>query len=132
MLPTKDDSVQPAHPLSERISIEIEILRRELEVERRRNMDLDHQYQTDLERSCYFLKIEDKVKDERKERELLLEDFKSLDLKNKRLEDELKGRKGNPDKKIKLTQNIQRDFEEARKQAEEQPKLTKYWKEQTK
>ena len=45
----------------------------------------------------YFLKIEDdKVKDERKERELLLEDFKSLGLKNKRLEDELKGKKGNP------------------------------------
>ena len=39
----------------------------------------------------YFLKIqEDKVKDERKERELLLEDFKELGLKNKRLEDDLK------------------------------------------
>ena len=45
----------------------------------------------------YFLKIqEDKVKDQRKERESLLEDFKKLGLKNKRLEDELKGRKGNP------------------------------------
>ena len=55
---------------------------------------------------------EDKVKDERKKRELL-EDFKSLGLKNKRLEDELKGRKGNPGKKIKLTKNIQRDLEEA-------------------
>ena len=59
-------------------------------------------------------------------------DFKSLGLKNKRLEDELKGRKGNPDKRIKLTENIQRDLEEARKQAEEQRKLIKYWKEQTK
>ena len=79
------------------------------------------------------LKIEeDKVKDERKERELLFEDFKSLGLKNKRLEDELKGRKGNPDKRIKLTENIQKDLEKARKQAEEQRKLTKYWKEQTK
>ena len=57
-------------------------------------MDLDHQYQGDLGQSRYFLKIEeDKVKDEKKERELLLEDFKSLGLKNKRLEDELKGRK---------------------------------------
>ena len=79
------------------------------------------------------MKIEaDKVKDERKERELLLEDFKSLGLKNKRLEDEMKGRKGNPGKRIKLTENIQRDLEESRKQAEEQRKLTKYWKEQTK
>ena len=62
----------------------------------------------------------------------MLEDFKSLGLKNKRLEDDLKERKGNPGKKIKLTENIQRDLEEARKQAEEQRKLTKYWKEQTK
>ena len=47
-----------------------------------------------------FLKIEeDKVKDERKERELLLEDFKSLGIKNKRLEDEMKERKGNPNKR---------------------------------
>ena len=59
------------------------------------------------------------MKDERKERKLLLKDFKSLGLKNKRLEDELKGRKGNPDKRVKLTENIQRDLEEARKQAEE-------------
>ena len=72
------------------------------------------------------------MKDERRERELLLEDFKSLGLKNKRLEDEMKGRKGNPGKRIKLTENIQKDFEEAQKQAEEQRKLTKYWKEQTK
>ena len=49
----------------------------------------------------------------------MLEDFKSLGLKKKRLEDELKGRKGNPGKRIKLTENIQRDLEEARKQAEE-------------
>ena len=62
----------------------------------------------------------------------MLEDFKSLGLKNKRLEDELKGRKGNSGKRIKLTENIQRDFEKARKQAEEQRKLTRYWKEQIK
>ena len=93
-------------------------------------MDLDHQYQSDLGQSRYFLKIEeDKVKDERKERELLLEDFKSLGFKNKRLENELKGRKGNPGKRIKLTENIQRDLEKARKQSEEQRKLIKYWKE---
>ena len=69
----------------------------------------------------YFLKIqEDKVKDERKERESLLEDFKSLGLKNKRLEDELKGRKGNSSKRIKLTKNAPREVKEARKQTEEQ------------
>ena len=71
------------------------------------------------------------MKDERKERESLLEDFKSLGLKNKRLEDELKGRKGNPSKRIKLMKNAQRELEEARKQMEEQWKLTKYWKGQT-
>ena len=49
----------------------------------------------------------------------MLEDFKSLGLKNKMLEDEMKGRKGNPDKRIKLTENIQRDFKEARKQVKE-------------
>ena len=62
----------------------------------------------------------------------MLEDFKSLGLKNKRLKNELKGRKGNPGKRVKLTKNIQRDLEEVWKQAEEQRKLTKYWKEQTK
>ena len=72
------------------------------------------------------------MKDERKERESLLEDFKSLGLKNKRLEDKLKGKKKNPSKRIKLTENTQRDLEEDRKQAEKQRKLTKYWKEQTK
>ena len=34
MLPTRDDSVQPANPLPKRIPTEIKILRRELEVER--------------------------------------------------------------------------------------------------
>ena len=62
----------------------------------------------------------------------MLEDFKSLCLKNKRLEDKLKGRKGNPSKRIKLTENTQRDLEDAQKQAEKQRKLTNYWNEQTK
>ena len=62
---------------------------------------------------------------------MLLENFKSLGFKNKRLEDELKERKGNPSKRIKLTENTQRELEEARKQTEKQRKLTKYWKEQT-
>ena len=75
----------------------------------------------------YFLKIEkDKVKDERKERTSLLKDFKKLGLKNKRLEDEMKERKRNPSKRIKLTENTQRELEEAQKQTEEQRKLTKY------
>ena len=71
------------------------------------------------------------MKDERKERESLLEDFKKLGLKNKRLEDEMKGRKGSPSKRTKLTENTQRELEEAHKQTEEQQKLTKYWKKQT-
>ena len=54
-----------------------------------------------------------------------------MGFKNKRLEDELKGRKENPNKRIKLTENTQRELEEARKQTEEQRKLTKYWKGQT-
>ena len=72
------------------------------------------------------------MKDEKKERESLLEDFKKLGLKNKRLKDELKGRKGNPSKRIKLTENTQKELKEAQKQREEQRELTKYWKEQTK
>ena len=55
-----------------------------------------------------------------------------MSLKNKRLKDELKGRKGNHSKRIKLTKNNQRELEEAQKQREEQRELTKYWKEKTK
>ena len=132
-LPARDDSIHLACPLFERIPTELELLRRKLEIERKKNSDQNSNYQAELGQSRYFLKIEeDKVKDEKKERELLLEDFKSLGLKNKKLKDELKGRKGNPGKRIKLTENIQRDLEEARKQTEEQRKLTKYWKEHTK
>ena len=43
----------------------------------------------------------------------MLEDFKKLGLMNKRFEDELKGRKGNPSKRIKLTKNTQKELEEA-------------------
>ena len=57
---------------------------------------------------------------------MLLEDFKSLGLKNKRLEDELKGKKGNLSKRIKLTENAQKELKKAQKQTEEQRKLTKY------
>ena len=71
------------------------------------------------------------MKDERRERESLFEDFKKLGLKNKRLEDEMKGRKGNPNKRIKLMENTQRELKEAQKQIEEQRKLIKYWKKQT-
>ena len=91
VLPARDDSVHPACPLPERMPTELELLRRELEIERKRNSDQDSNYQAELGQYRYFMKIEeDKVKDERKEQELLLEDFKSLGLKNKRLEDDLK------------------------------------------
>ena len=90
---------------------ELELLRWELEIERKKNLDRDSSYQTELGQCRYFLKIEeDKVKDERRERESLLEE---LGLKNKRLKDELKGRKGNPSKRIKLTKNTQRELEKA-------------------
>ena len=85
---------------------ELELLRRELEIERKKNLDQDSSYQAELGQCRYFLKIEEeKVKDERKERESLLEDFKKLGLKNKRLKDELKGRKENLSKRIKLMEN---------------------------
>ena len=79
-------------------------------------MQIDHQYHTELGQCQYFLKIqEDKVNDERKQRELLLQDFKKLSLKNKRLEDELKGKKENPSKMIKLMEKTQRKLEKAQK-----------------
>ena len=130
--PARDDSIQLACPLPKRMPTELELLRRELEIERKKNLDQDSSYQEELGQCRYFLKIEeDKVKDERKERESLLEDFKKLGLKNKRLGDELKGKKGNLSKRIKLTKSTQKELEEARKQTEEQRKLTKYWKKQT-
>ena len=98
-LPAKDDSIQPVFPLSERMPTEFEFLRRELEIERKRNLDRDSSYQAELGQYKYFMKIqEDKVKDKRKERELLLEDFKQVGLKNNRLEDDLKGKGGRPSK----------------------------------
>ena len=113
-LPARDDSVHPACPLPERMPTELELLRQELEIERKKNLDQDSSYQTELGQCGYFLKIEeDKVKDERREQESLLEDFKKLGLKNKRLKDEMKGRKGNPSKRIKLTENTQRELEKA-------------------
>ena len=110
----RDDSIQPACPLLEIMPTKLELLRWKLEIERKRNLDQDSSYQAELGQCPYFLKIEeDKVKDERKERESLLEDFKKLGLKNKRLEDELKGRKGNSSKRIKLTDSMQMELEEA-------------------
>ena len=80
----------------------------------------------------YFLKIqEDKVKNERKEQELLLEDFKELGLKNKRLEDNLKGKRGRPSKRVKLMEDNQKKLQDAQKEVEEQRKLTNYWKKLT-
>ena len=132
VLPTKDDSIQLVDPLLERMPTEVEILRRELKIEKRKNIDQDHQYQADLGQCQYFLKIqEDKVKDEKRERELLLQDFKKLGLKNKRLKDELKGKGGNLSKQIKLTESTQRELKEVQKKMEEQWKLTSFWKRQT-
>ena len=64
----RDDSVQPTNPLPEKIPTEVEILRRELEIERRKNIEQDHKFQAELGQCKYFLKIqEDKVKYERRE-----------------------------------------------------------------
>ena len=64
----------------------------------------------------YFLKIqEDKVRDERKERELLLENFKELGLKNKRLEDDLKGKRGRPSKRVKLIEDSRKELQDVQK-----------------
>ena len=104
-----------------------ELLRRELEIERKRNLNQDSSYQVELGQYKYFLKIqEDKVKDERKERELLLEDFKELGLKNKRLEDILKGKGGRLSKRVKLMEDSQKKLQGVQKEAEEQRKLTNY------
>ena len=80
----------------------------------------------------YFMKIQkDKVKDERKERELLLEDFKKLGLKNRRLEDDLKGKGSRPSKRVKLMEDSRKELQEVQKEAKEQRKLTNYWRKQT-
>ena len=131
-LPTRDDSVQPACPLPERMPTESKLLRRELEIERKKNLNQDSSYQAELGQYKYFLKIQkNKVKDERKERELLLEDFKKLGLKNKRLEDDLKGKGGRPSKRVKLIKDSQKELQEAQKKVKEQRKLTNYWKKLT-
>ena len=66
-LPARDDSVHPTCPLLERMPTELELLRRELEIERKKNSDQGSNYQAELGQYQYFLKIEeDKVKDERK------------------------------------------------------------------
>ena len=62
---------------------------------------------------------------------MLLEDFKKLGVKNTRLEDNLRSKKRNPSKRIKLTKSTRRELEKAQKQIEEQRRLTKYWKKQT-
>ena len=47
-LPARDDSVHPACPLPERMPTELELLRRELEIERKKNLDRDSSYQAKL------------------------------------------------------------------------------------
>ena len=57
-LPAKDDFVQPACPLLERILTKFELLRRELEIERRKNSNQDSSYPAELGQYKYFLKIQ--------------------------------------------------------------------------
>ena len=44
----RDDFVQPACLLPERMPTELELLRQELEIERKRNLDQDSSYQAEL------------------------------------------------------------------------------------
>ena len=55
-LPTRDDSIQLACPLLEGMPIELELLRREFEIERKKNLDQDSSYQAELGQCRYFLK----------------------------------------------------------------------------
>ena len=60
----------------------------------------------------------------------MLEDFKKLGLKNKRLNDQLKGKGVRPSKRAKLIEDSQKELQGAQKEVEEQRKLTSYWKKQ--
>ena len=44
---------------------------------------------------------------------MLLEDFKELGLKNKRLEDDLKGKWGRPSKRVKVVEDSRKELQEA-------------------
>ena len=59
---------------------------------------------------------------------MLLQDFKKLGLKNKILEDELKGKASNPSKRIKLTENSQKKVKKAREELGKQQKQIEFWK----
>ena len=52
-------------------------------------------------------------------------------MKNKRLEDDLKGKGGRPSKRVKLIEDSWKELQEAQKETEEQRKLTSYWKKLT-
>ena len=52
-------------------------------------------------------------------------------MKNKRLKDDLKGKGGRPNKRVKLMEDSRKEIQEVEKEAEEQRKLTNYWKKQT-
>ena len=98
---------------------EFELLKQELEIERRKNLDQGSSYQAELGQYKYFMKIQaDKVEEERKEQELLLENFKELGLKNKRLEDDMKGKGSRPSKRVKLMKDSRKELQEAQKEAE--------------
>ena len=52
-------------------------------------------------------------------------------MKNKRLEDDLKGKGGRPNKRVKLMEDSWKELQEAQKEVKEQRKLTNYWKKLT-
>ena len=52
-------------------------------------------------------------------------------MKNKRLEDDLKGKGGRPSKRVKLMEDSRKELQGVQKEVEELRKLTNYWKKQT-
>ena len=73
----------------------------------------------DLGQCWYDKEIQREQIQERDQKyELLLQDFKKLGLENARLKKELKGKVGNPNKRIKLDDDSQKKTKELQKEVE--------------
>ena len=108
MLLVRDDFVQPTNPLPEKMATEIKILRRELEVAKK---EISIWITSIIQSGAMSVLLKDTGR-QSEGQELLLEDFKKLGIKNKRLEDDLKSKKRNASKRIKLTESTPRELEE--------------------
>ena len=98
-----DDLVQSANLLPERMPTNVEILKQEFDVEKRVSREKNIRLQEDLGQCHYDMEIQkDQIQGKDQKYELLLYDFKKLGLENVKLKKELKGKAGNPSKRIKL------------------------------